>query len=353
MDSDSIRSRLRASCDRRTFIKLCGATGVGLVAGGVAQGVFNVIRLDGGLVKVSLTRVAMGTYVTVSAVHESRTLAQEAVGRTFDEMERLIAIFTRHDASSPVSVLNRDGRLDGPPPELAALARRAVEFCSLTSGAFDITVKPLVDLVENAAKRDPARIPDASDLAGALELVGSHHLVMAPRSLSFARSGMGITLDGIAKGHIVDRMSETLLAQGVKNHLIDAGGDIFARGVNREGEAWRVAVQDPSKRGRYPDVLAVTDGAVATSGSYERAYNERKTLHHIVDPSSGSCPSESVSASARASSVTEADAFSTALMVMSPPRGLAFADERGDVGCLLIDRGGSTHRSRRWRSASV
>jgi thiamine biosynthesis lipoprotein len=351
MDSDSIRSRFMRSCDRRSFIKACGAAGVGLVAGGVVQGVFNVIRLDGGLARVSLTRAAMGTFVTVNAIHESRTLAQEAVGRTFEEMERLIAVFSRFDSSSPVAMLNRDGALDGPPPELSSLARRAVGFSSLTGGAFDITVKPLTDLLQSTAKDGSGRLPDQASLAGALELVGSRHLTVTSRRLSFGRSGMEITLDGIAKGYIVDRMSETLLAHGVQNHLIDAGGDIFARGANREGKAWTVAVQDPSKRGKYPDVLALTGGAVATSGSYESYYNGDKTLHHIVDPTTGLSPAHSVSASVRARSVTEADALSTAIFVMGHPDGIAVADDYDGAGCLVIDRDGSQHRSPGWRSA--
>ena len=350
MDSDSILSRLLSNCDRRTFIKACGAAGVGLVTGGVAQGVFDVIRLDGGQSKVSLTRLAMGTFVTVTAVHESRTLAEEAVGRAFEEMERLVAIFTRYDPSSPVSILNRDGALDGPPPELSELVRRAVRFSSLTRGAFDITVKPLVDLVRRTAQESPGTLPDTNDIESALDLVGADNLDVAPRRLRLLRAGMGVTLDGIAKGHIADRMSEVLSSYSVDNHLIDAGGDILARGADRDRRSWKIAIQDPGKRGNYLDVIEVTRGAIATSGSYEIYYDKEKVLHHIVDPSTGLCPRHTASASVRARSVTEADALSTALFVTGKPNGIALVDALEGVGCLVIGGDSSQHCSRGWRS---
>jgi thiamine biosynthesis lipoprotein len=154
---------------------------------------------------------------------------------------------------------------------------------------------------------------------------------------------MGITLDGIAKGYIVDRMAEVLLGNGVGNFLINAGGDIRTAGTKEEGLPWTVAVQDPTKQHQFPDVVQMTGGAVATSGGYERSY------HHIVHSETGALPEYSASVTVFAPTAMAADAMATTLFAMKPGDGLKLIDTLPGHECLIIDDLGAQRRSEGWK----
>ena len=292
--------------------------------------------------RVLTVRPAMGTLVSVVALHPSGARAEDAVEEAFAEMDRLVGVLSRHDSSSPVAHLNRCGRLGDAPPELAQVVGRALDYHRLTAGAFDITVEPLVGLFEAAT-----RPPGPAEVAEVRELVGAEHLKLAGRRLSFERSGMGITVDGIAKGAIVDAMAELLGSRGVRDFLINAGGDIRASGLKENGQPWTVAVRDPSNRDAFVDVVRATNGAVATSGDYEKEYR------HLVSTETGRSPERSRSVSVMAPSAVAADALATALFVMEPARAGRLARSVPSCGSLVRDGQGRSVRSEGWTRARM
>jgi thiamine biosynthesis lipoprotein len=350
MEKNDMLSRLFRHGDRRSFLKACGALGVGAAGGGVLQAVFKVIRIDSGRSSVSQTRLAMGTFVTMTAVDDSQDRAQEAIGLAFEEIDRLVRIFSRHDSATPLSVFNQEGTLPDAPPELIDLVRRSVDSHGLSHGAFDVTVKPLVDLFQQNGDGERAVVATREEIESALERVGSDKIEITASGLRFKRDGMGITLDGIAKGHIVDGASRVLSNHGVRDHLVNAGGDIRASGQPSDRPAWRIAVQDPEKRGKYPSVIELNDGAVATSGNYEVFYDREKVFHHVIDPRTGSSPHSASSVSVVSDSVMWADALSTAVFVLKPSDGVRLIDSLDRAECLVLgdDR---SYRSRGWQSS--
>ncbi|WP_284152700.1 FAD:protein FMN transferase [Desulfofustis limnaeus] len=339
----------QTSCNsrRRLFLKYSGLLGLGSVAGSLLPVEHaEALLFHKKEYKVSNTRLAMGTYVAMTAIHPSRDQAEEAFGRAFAEIERLSKIFSRYDASSPVTELNHSGRLKGMPVEMQEVLDRASEFHRQTDGMFDITVSPIVDLYRHC--RADGREPKASEIEQALQLVDSTGLKMKDGTIRFSREGMGITLDGIAKGYIVDRASQVLIGQGIDNHLINAGGDIKTSGSAARGRKWTIAVQDPRKERAYPDIIEMGTGAIATSGNYEVYYDREKVFHHIVNGRSGYSPLLSASVSVIASSVLEADALSTAVFVYEPDLGLNFMNQRPHCECLIVQRDGQVRTSAGW-----
>lgn len=326
--------------DRRGFLRKLGILGGGLVAGGTLQALIDVARVRGDRDRLSVTRVAMGTFVTINTVDPSRQRAEQAIGHAFEEMTRLIRVLSRHESGSALAVLNREGRLAGAPPELLLLLAESKRIHRLSHGAFDVTVKPLVDLLKQK--------PDDASIRQLLPLVDSGALRLSDRAISFAKSGMGVTLDGIAKGFIVDRMVQVLARYGIRDCLVDAGGDIRAVGHRAPGKRWRIAVQDPSKKGKLPARLQIGTGAIATSGSYEIYYDNQRIFHHLVDPHNGHSPQHSVSATVRADTVLEADALATATFVLPTRQALGLIDAQPRTSALLIDQRGAQHHSTRW-----
>jgi thiamine biosynthesis lipoprotein len=309
-------------------------------------------RLDRRTVKVNSARPAMGTLVSVTALHRSHDRIEEAIGRAFDEMDRLIGILSRFESSSAVSVLNQDGRLTDVPPEVSRVFSRALNYHSASRGAFDITVQPLVDLFRASLEADSPAEPGVDRVRHALTRVGSQHIAMSCKSIRFERDGMGVTLDGVAKGYIVDGFAAVLERHGVKNYLVDAGGDIRASGTKENREPWTVAVQDPDKRGDFPDLVHLRNGAVATSGSYEIYFDRERAFHHIVDSGTGRSPNRNASVTVVAPSTMAADALATAAFVMEPEEGVAFIDSLSRCECLIVDAHGCQMKSKRWKSAA-
>jgi thiamine biosynthesis lipoprotein len=290
----------------------------------------------------------MGTYVSMTAIHSSRDEAENAIGLAFEEMDRLSRILSRYDSASPVSDLNASGHLKAAPQEVLEVVARSIYYNRQTNGAFDVTVKPLVDLYKESFKTGTR--PAEAEVEAVLERLGSEHLHFEGGNISFRREGMGLTLDGIAKGYIVDRASELLAGKGVANHLINAGGDIRTSGAAAKGKPWTVAIQDPAKQKQYPDVLAMTSGAIATSGNYEIFYDREKMFHHIVDSRTGHSPELSASVTVKAGTVMDADALSTSVFVMQPSAGVGFVNGQPGCECLVVGNNGAVTRSVGWQA---
>jgi thiamine biosynthesis lipoprotein len=293
--------------------------------------------------KLVIDRRAMSTRVSIAAIHHSRCLLDDAASRAFEEMDRLIGLLNRFDPGSAVSVLNAEGSLADPPPELTLLLDRSAAVHEASGGAFDVTVQPLVDLLKQAGGS-----PDPVVWRDILETVGSDALRVSTARIAFERDGMGVTLDGIAKGYIVDAMAAVVEAHGVDRYLIDAGGDIRASGLREDGFAWEVAVRDPRHGGILPSPLRMTGGAVATSGGYEARFDPEGSWHHIVSSRTGRSPDDVLSATVAGPTAFASDALATAALLMSPREGVRFIDSAPGFECMVIDDEGHPTLSAGW-----
>ena len=337
--------------DRRSFLKLSGLLGAGLASAAIMPARAETVRFTSRLYKVSRTRLAMGTFVSMTLIHTSRDKAEEAMALAFEEIDRLTGLMNRFDEGTAVAQLNREGFLKGIPPEVAEVVDRALTYNRISHGTFDISVKPVVDLFKEKLARGRNTPPTDTELKEVLHRVGSDEIELHGSVIRFRKPGMGITLDGIAKGYIVDEASRILVEHDIESHLINAGGDIRARGVRKDKRPWTVAIQDPQKKRAYPDIIHLTDAAVATSGNYEVYFDHEKMFHHIVDPRTGLSPYGSTSVSVTAPTTMEADALSTSVFVMNPSRGTRFINSLPQCESLVITRRNTKVTSSGWKSA--
>ncbi|UCE81944.1 MAG: FAD:protein FMN transferase [Deltaproteobacteria bacterium] len=320
---------------RRAFLSLTGTLSLGVATVGLPLPT-EAVKFDPALYKVSKSRLGMGTFINMIALHPSQGEAEDAIGRAFEEIYRLSDIMTRYKSGSQVSHLNSSGTLNEVPPELMQVLRSSLHYHGISRGTFDITVKPIVDLYQQSFKANNAP-PSPEALEDVLARVGSQHLSLTPNSVSFARSEMEITLDGIAKGYIVDRAMDLLREQNIQHALINAGGDILVYGGKGEGKSWKIGIQDPWNRKVNVDVVALNNGAIATSGNYEVFFDREKLFHHLIRPNSGSPAPETASVTIRAASCMEADAIATSVYVMGPARGNQFIRQLHSIEGLVIN----------------
>ncbi|UCF82991.1 MAG: FAD:protein FMN transferase [Desulfobacteraceae bacterium] len=353
MKKDTTVFQVNGGLNRRSFLKLSGLLGLGLASPCIMPAIAEAVKFDRETYKVSKTRLAMGTFVSITLIHPSRDKAEEAMGQAFQEIERLTRSMSRFDGATAVSQLNSEGFLKDAPPEVAEVVVRAMAYYRLTHQAFDISVKPVVDLFREKFALGKDSHPTEKQLGQALDLVGSDKIVLKGSTIRFTRPGMGITLDGIAKGYIVDRASRILARHKIKNHLINAGGDIRAMGSRGDKKTWTVAIQDPKKKKQYPDIIRLTDAAVATSGNYEVYFDREKMFHHIIDPRTGLSPVLNTSVSVVAQTAMDADALSTSVFVMNSTHANRFIDSLKGCECLIIAKGGKTFKSSGWKSLAI
>ncbi len=264
---------------RQQFLRITAVAGVSLTLGG---GLIRALVRRADLHEIRETRTQMGTLVTISVVHPSATAARGMVVAAFAEMERLEAILSRHREGTPVSRLNAEGVVRGAPTELTAVVRKALHYSALSDGAFDITVAPLLELYASSFALTGAP-PSDSRVEDIRSLVGHRDILVDDGSIAFKKPGMSITLDGIAKGHIVDRAVSMLRESGAEHVLVDAGGDMASVGEAPSGDGWRIAIQDPRAEDGYLGILQLRDNSVATSGDYLEYFAQDKRSHHTLD----------------------------------------------------------------------
>lgn len=346
--------------NRRSFLKLSGLLGVGVATAGIVTMKSEAVRFDRKMMKVSESKLGIGTFVSITVIHPSKDQAEEAIGQAFHEIDRLCGLLNRFDEATPVALLNKEGYLKDIPKEVVRVVSASLYYHRVTGGSFDITVKPVVDLfIEKLGGEKKTILMEnemkklLKEIEKLLKLIGSENIELKERSIHFKRPGMGITLDGIAKGFIVDRASEILSKHKIENYLINAGGEINTKGAKGDHRLWTVAIQDPLKKKHYPDVIRMRDGSIATSGDYEVYFDQEKMFSHIVDPKTGLSPHLSTSVSIIADTGMEADALSTGVFVMGPLKGARFIDALPGCECLIVARDGTVTKSKGWKSAAI
>lgn len=328
---------------RRDFLRIIGA---GSVAGIAALALGRDDRPATAPEVVTETRLLMGTVVNLTLITPDRRAGQAAIAVCMNQMAGLEAVMSRYQSGSQLSRLNRDGKLNAASPHLMRVLREAQRIAALTNGAFDVTVKPLVDLYQHSLDEGHG-LPEADHVVETLARVGYQHLELGEDSVTLARAGMAVTLDGIAKGYIVDQGIDILHEAGFENVLVEAGGDLSAAGSKAGRAPWRIAIQPPrDNAARVMQTFTVTNQAAATSGDYMQPYTDTLAAHHILDPRTGYSVPELASATVIAASGMEADALATALMVMGPERGLALIETLSACEAYLIAKD-----ARIWRSA--
>lgn len=313
-------TRHTQNLSRRHFLQITAVAGTVFLGGRW----FN--RLTTTPASHSETRLLMGTLINLTVVTDDPQQAQQAITATFTEMERLIALFDWRQPGSPLAVLNETDRLAQPPAELVAVLQQAHQYSQLSGGAFDVTIQPLLEAVRTG-----------SDTAQARQWVDYRRLHITPQQIKIP-SETQITLDGIAKGRVIDGATAVLEAHGYQNILVEAGGDLVARGARADGQPWRVGLTHPRQTENALSILTVSRQAAATSGDYQHSFSHDFSSHHIVDPRSGISPAELASVTVLAPTATAADALSTAVMVLGSEAGLALIDQLPGTAALLVNK---------------
>jgi thiamine biosynthesis lipoprotein len=285
---------------------------------------------------------ALGSDVSMTVLGLSSNRAEQALDAAYAELETVEQVMSLYRPDSQLCRLNRGRELNRPHPYFVEVLATAERTSRQTDGAFDITVQPLWQLFTTCQKQ--GRLPGEPEIAAARRCV-SWRAVECSRNRIRLRSPIeAITLNGIAQGFAADRALAALRAHGVEHALVNTG-EIGSVGEKPDGRGWTAGIQHPREPDAFVSLAALRGRSLATSGDYETTFAADFSKNHIFDPRTGESPGELASVSIAAQTAMQADALSTAAMVLGPRRTLELIARLPDVDALLVLKDGRVLRT--------
>ena len=279
---------------------------------------------------VVLTGLTMGTTYSVKFTRPAGKVNIGALKLDIDRrLDDINAKMSTYMSDSELSKINRAGAGQWLPVsgELYRVIQQAITISTASHGAFDITVGPLVNLWGFGPPGRPQYVPDEQTIKSVMKFTGYQkiHLRESPRAIRKEADAIYLDLSGIAKGYAVDSVAALLEQAALHDYMVEIGGEIRARGMNDEGEYWRIGIEKPVTDERAVErVIHLMDTGMATSGNYRNFYvMDGVRYAHIIDPETGKPIAQhlaSVTVLDKACMV--ADAWATALFVLGPDKGL-------------------------------
>lgn len=289
---------------------------------------------------------AMDTFMTITANGPD---AQASVNAGQAEVYRLDKELSRNLPASEVSRINS---MSGQGPvtvqrETFEVIADAVAYSEKTSGTFDITIAPIMDIWGFGDGK--YRVPTASEISAVLPLVGWKAIKLDKINLTVELpvKGMALDLGGIGKGYASDKVQEIMRGYSLTSALISLGGNVAVFGKKTDGSLWKIAITDPQAPDSYIGILTATDVSVITSGGYERNFTKNGVTYiHIMDPATGSpIQSDLLSVSIVSSNGVQGDSLSTALFVMGKDKAIAYWQAHKDFAAILVTKSGEVYAS--------
>ena len=276
-----------------------------------------------------------GTYYSIQ--YEATTDLRDSIQAAFTAFDNSLSMFNSHSIISAVN-RNRDTLTDTAFETMWAEAER---IYTLSDGAFDITVAPLVNLSGFGFKHRE-NVTEAQ-VDSARSLVGFSRVQLTDHRVRKADPRMMLDAGAVAKGQSCDMIAALLNRQGCDNYLVEIGGEIVCRGHNSKSQPWHVGITRPQddvtgEKNDLQEILAVQDICMATSGNYRNFYYDgEQKRSHTIDPRTGYPVQHSLlSATVVSSTCMRADALATACMVLGADRALEMIATAEDAACYLI-----------------
>jgi thiamine biosynthesis lipoprotein len=292
-----------------------------------------------------VTRPMMGTLVEIVWRTRGGEDEAETVRSALNRMDALAARMSLYDPSSELVKINEAA---GKAPvqvsdDLLEVIEKSLTVSGITGGAFDVTVGPVEAAWGDIQREGGGRVPGDQAVRDALDRVGYERVRVdrKAKTVFLEKEGMRIDLGGIAKGYIVDRGMAWVNGGGIREALVNAGGDIRASG-GPESPPWRIGLQDPLDKGGLLGFFSLREGAVVTSGTYERYFKTKEgRFAHIVDPRTGRPVQGLLSVTVVAEDSSLADALATAVMVGGRQGGIDLLHRFPGAKGVLVDEDGT------------
>jgi len=285
----------------------------------------------------------MGSRFDITVVAPDSIEAHSFIDLAVAEITRIEKLISSWDPNSQTSEINRNAGIKAVKVdrELFDLIERSLGISKLTDGAFDISYASM----DKIWKFDGSmtKMPTEDEIKSSVSKIGYKNILLDKENSTvfLVNSGMKIGFGAIGKGYAADKAKKLLMSKGVVAGIINASGDMNTWGKQTNGEPWKVAITNPLDKNKAFALLPITNGAVVTSGNYEKfvVFNGVR-YSHIIDPRTGYPATGIISATVFAPKAEMADALATSIFVMGKEIGLNRINQIPNVECIIIDEKG-------------
>jgi thiamine biosynthesis lipoprotein len=291
----------------------------------------------------------MGNRFDITVIASDSIQANTYIDLAIEEISRIEKLISSWDPNSQTSEINRNAGIEAVivDRELFQLIERSIAISKLTDGAFDISYASM----DKIWKFDGSmtKMPSEAQIKESVEKVGYQNIILNPvnSSVFLKQSGMKIGFGAIGKGYAADQAKKLLIEKGVIAGIINASGDMNTWGKQVDGNDWKVAITNPMDKNKAFGILPIKEGAVVTSGNYEKyvTFNGNR-YSHIIDPRTGYPAKGILSVTVFAPKAELADALATSVFVLGIETGLNRIDQLPKIECIIVDDLGAIHKSK-------
>ena len=290
-------------------------------------------------VPIQRTDFLLNTFVDIKIYDsDDTTILDDAM----DICKDLESQFSRTLESSEIYRLNHRNKEETTfalSSQTAELLEKSLYYCSISDGAFDITIEPVSSLWDFTSRS--AVLPAPDQISEAVEKIGFESLLLEKQVLTFLSEETSLDLGAIAKGYIADEIKEYLVERGVKSAVINLGGNVLCIGSKPDGESFKIGLKRPfGDESETFAIAKVSDMSVVTSGVYERYFElDGKRYHHILDPETGyPYDNDLISVTILSKYSVDGDGLSTACFSLGLKKGMELIDSLDGVYGCFIDK---------------
>jgi len=295
------------------------------------------------------TTMLMGGRFDITIVAKDSITAEMNIDTVISEISRIENLISDWKPASQISQVNANAgvhpvQVDA---EVFALTERALELSKLTNGAFDISFAAM----DRIWKFDGSMtvMPSEEAIKKSVEKVGYENIILDKKNstIFLKNKGMKIGFGALGEGYAADKCRDMMLARGIKAGIVNGSGDMSTWGKQPDGSDWMIGINDPKKSGEIFAVIPLRQGAVVTSGSYEKfVVFDGKRYSHIINPATGYPATGLSSVTVFGPSAEKANGFSTSLMVLGKQAGLELINRFPKFRCIMITDEGKVFTSR-------
>ena len=291
---------------------------------GNTMGTYYLVKIVSPPIDITLEKLKNEIEITLIDVNQKMSN-----WNTFSE----ISILNKNKSLRPIKISN----------DLSTVINAANAINLKSNGFLDVTLDPLIELWGFGYKKNKKHVPTNKEIQNALKFVNQKKLIQLDfknNAITKVKKEVSINLSSIAKGYGVDMIGKKLNKLGIKNYLIDIGGDILTHGVNSKNQNWVIGIENPNlKKKLIIEVVNVTNKGIATSGDYKNYYKENgKQYSHIINPKTGKpIRHQTKSVTVVHNNAMIADGWATALLAMGSLKGLKLSEEQ-NIAVLFISK---------------
>ena len=298
------------------------------------------------------TTLLMGGRFDITVIAKDSLTAVQSIETIITEITRIENLISDWKPASQVSEVNRNAGISPVKVdrEVFELTQRAIELSKLTNGAFDISFAAM----DKIWKFDGSmtEMPSAEAIKKSVEKVGYKNIILdSVQSTIFLKlKGMKIGFGALGEGYATDRCRDIMLAKGIKSGIVNASGDMTTWGKQSNGKDWNIGITNPFHPDDVFAVVPLNEGAVTTSGSYEKfVILNGKRFSHIINPATGYPATGLCSVTVFGPKAEIANGFSTSLMVMGRKAGIDLINKYPDYSCIMITDSGKIIKSKNFK----